>query len=81
MLFDAVDLVFVDMGIVGDEGKLTGFDADALGNQITEHGVLDYVKRKTEWNVGRTRGDEDVEAAVDKIPLGIPDATRQGGGL
>ena len=80
MFADAGDLVFIDVGIVGDKSKLTDFRADSSSDEVTEESVLDDVVGEPQGDVGGTRGDEEVEMAVNQIPLGIPDTRGESGG-
>ena len=57
LLADAVDLIDIDMGVVGDESEKARAGADALGDQMTEHGILGNVKWQAKRNVGRAGGD------------------------
>ena len=81
LLFDAVDLVFVNVGVIGNKSELARFDTDGVSDEITKGGVLNDIKRETEWHIRGTRGDEEIEVTIHEVPLGVPDTGREGGGL
>ena len=73
LFLDAVDLIFVDMSVVGDKSELARSCVDDVGDEMTENGILDNVEGKTKRDVRGTRSDKEVQSAVDKIPLRVPD--------
>ena len=44
LLFDAIDLILIDVCIIGDKSKLARLGADALGYQAAEYGILGDVE-------------------------------------
>ena len=57
LLANAGDLVFVDMCIISDKGKLTRLGVDALGYQVAKYGVLGNIEGQSKRHIGRTRSD------------------------
>ena len=80
VLADAGELVFINVSVIRNKGELAGASADTLGDEVAEDGVLGNIKGETQRNIGRARSNEEIEPAVNEIPLGTPDATGEGGG-
>ena len=81
LLFNARDLIFVDVGVVDDIGHLSWAQTCGLSEQVAKHGVLRNVKWHTKRYVVTANGNHKVKLARGNVPLSVPDAGRQGGGF
>lgn len=77
---DTANLVFVDMGVIDDVSHLSGAKATDVSDEVAEGGILRDVEGHAKWDVVAADCDDEIEAVVYDVPLGVPDAGRKGGG-